>query len=147
MLINKLIQLFLVGSQFAGIIYFFISGKVFPQGAIVFGFYIIAVFIGLWAILSMNTHTLNVFPEVRKNATLTRKGPYQFIRHPMYTAVITLLSGMLLNDFSFTRLIVLCLVTLDLMLKIYVEEDILRAKYPLYNEYASKTKKLIPFIY
>jgi len=147
MLTNRYIQVMLVGGQFAGIIYFLISGNIFPDGVFISVIYIFAVLLGLSAIFSMNFRTINVFPEVRKNAELTKKGPYRLIRHPMYTAVIILPSGFLLNEFTVLRFVVYCFVILDLMIKINVEEKILSEKYPLYKNYISKTKKLIPYIY
>ncbi len=147
MLVNKRIQILLVVGQFAGLFYFLIFGKVIPGGALVTVIYILAILLGFSAIFSMNSQTISVFPEVRKNAELTQKGPYQLIRHPMYTAVIILLSGFLLNEFTVLRFVVYCFVILDLMIKIDVEEKILSEKYPLYKNYISKTKKLIPYIY
>ena len=147
MIKTKKLHILLVALQFGGIFYFFISGIVFPDNIFIFLIYLIAIFIGFWAVFSMNNQTINVLPDVRDNATLTKSGPYKLIRHPMYTSVLTMLLGLLLNDFSFTSLLIYSCMVFVLLYKISIEERILLAKFPDYKEYSTTTKKLIPFIY
>ena len=147
MIKTKKLHILLVALQFGGIFYFMLSGMVFPQNAFIFLIYFIAIFIGFWAIFSMNNQTINVLPDVRQKAVLTKSGPYKLIRHPMYTAVLGVLLGMLLNDFSILRSLVYICVIFVLLFKISVEEKMLYAKYPDYKDYSITTKKLIPFLY
>ncbi len=144
---TKKLHILLVALQFGGILYFFISGIVFPENILIFLIYLIAIIIGFWAVFSMNNQTINVLPDVHENAMLTKSGPYKWIRHPMYTAVLTMLLGLLLNDFSFQRLLIYGCVVLVLLFKISIEEKMLLAKFPDYKEYSTTTKRLIPFLY
>lgn len=144
---TKKLHILLVALQFGGIFYFFILGKVFPDNIFIFLIYCIAIFIGFWAIFSMNNQTINVLPDVRENAILIKSGPYKLIRHPMYTAVLTMLLGLLLNDFSNLSLLIYGCVVFVLLFKISVEEKMLLAKFSDYKEYSTTTKKLIPFLY
>ncbi|MBK6629033.1 MAG: isoprenylcysteine carboxylmethyltransferase family protein [Flavobacteriales bacterium] len=41
-----------------------------------------------WAMLAMGGRTFSVFPEPRPDARLTLRGPYRWVRHPMYLAVL-----------------------------------------------------------
>ncbi|MBK9276226.1 MAG: hypothetical protein IPM49_17025 [Flavobacteriales bacterium] len=41
-----------------------------------------------WAILAMGGSTFSVFPEPRPGARLIVDGPYRWVRHPMYLAVL-----------------------------------------------------------
>jgi protein-S-isoprenylcysteine O-methyltransferase Ste14 len=144
---TKGLHLLLVTLQFGGIFYFFISGVSFPKNWIVAIIELDAILLGLWAMISMNSKTISVLPDAREEASLTQKGPYKLIRHPMYTAVLELLLALLVNDFSWIRFVVLCLVLTVLLYKISIEEKILSSKYPDYPEYIKTTKKLIPFIF
>jgi protein-S-isoprenylcysteine O-methyltransferase Ste14 len=95
----------------------------------------------------MNKDTLTVMPELRKNASLVTTGPYRFVRHPMYTSVTLLLTGMLIDNFDWMRLLVLIMVLIVLILKINIEEKQLRMRFPAYESYQLKTKRFIPFIF
>jgi len=137
----------LVTIQFAGIIYFALSGKVYPQNNFVFVLETLSVVLGIWAILAMKLHTLTVLPSVKAGGQLCTSGPYRLIRHPMYTAVLLLLFALLLNNYSTTRLIVFLIVLVDLIVKMNVEEKILTAHYEGYKDYMIGTKRIIPFVY
>ena len=147
MIKTKKLHILLVALQFGGIFYFLLLGMIFPKNVFIFSIYFIAIFIGFWAFISMNIQTINVLPDVRDNATLIKSGPYKLIRHPMYTSVLTILLGLLLNDFSILSLLIYSCMVLVLLFKIIVEERMLLIKYPDYKEYSKTTKKLVPFIY
>ncbi len=108
---------------------------------------VFSIILGLWAIFSMRSGKLNVFPEVRTGAILITKGPYRWIRHPMYLAVILLGLSLLLNDFSWWRAGVWGILCMNLLLKIRHEEKILIVKIPEYSHYIQSTKRLIPFLF
>lgn len=118
-----------------------------PESAISKIMMILAVVNGLWAVMSMNRKTLTVLPELREHASLVTSGPYKYIRHPMYTSVLMLLTGMLLNEFNFIRLTVLIVVLIVLILKLRLEEKQLQNRFPGYKQYMLKTKRLVPFVY
>jgi protein-S-isoprenylcysteine O-methyltransferase Ste14 len=140
-------HLLLVTIQFGGMFYFLISGKIFPETLIATVLMLSAMLLVAWAILSMNSKTLTAMPGLRKEASLVVKGPYRFVRHPMYTAVILMLSGLLVNDFSLIRLLVLMAVLAVLLIKTEIEEYQLNERFPEYAEYQKRTKKLIPFLF
>ncbi len=138
---------FLVIIQFAGILYFALTGNVFPENSLVFLFELSSVVIGLWAIVSMKLHTLTILPSVKQGGRLCVSGPYRVIRHPMYTAVLLLLLGLLINNYSYIGLIVFLVVFVDLIVKMNVEEKILLAHYDEYKAYMLRTKRIVPFLY
>jgi protein-S-isoprenylcysteine O-methyltransferase Ste14 len=144
---SKIIHYTLVFVQFAGILYFALSGASFPQNALVLKLQAISVVLGFWAIIAMKLHTLSVLPSVKQGGQLCTSGPYHLLRHPMYTAVLLLLFALLLNDYSTIRLVVYLIVFIDLILKMNVEEKILLAHYTEYKNYMTKTKRIIPFLY
>lgn len=137
----------LVAIQFIGIFFFIFSGKVFPDNTYVLVIEAIATLIGVWAVLAMKLHTVTVLPSVKQGGQLCTSGPYNLIRHPMYTAVLLLLLALLLNDYSVLRLVVFLVVFVDLIIKMNVEEKILIAHYADYKDYKKRTKRIIPFLY
>jgi protein-S-isoprenylcysteine O-methyltransferase Ste14 len=105
------------------------------------------VALGLWAIISMRKSKLRVTPDVASGAILIKKGPYKYLRHPMYLAVLIVCLGLFLtNVYSMTILFYIFLIVI-LSLKIIYEERLLKIAFPNYKNYTKKTKKLIPFIF
>lgn len=102
--------------------------------------------IGLWAITTMNLR-VNIFPDVRENQKLFTSGPYRYIRHPMYTAVLLTTLAWSLHDLNFVSSALWLLLLIVLLLKLRYEEKLLSAKFKSYESYKTKTKKLIPLIF
>ncbi|TWT29800.1 hypothetical protein KOR42_54980 [Thalassoglobus neptunius] len=100
----------------------------------------------IWATISMGTKTLTVSPTPRQSASLKTTGAYRWMRHPMYSALLTASAGC---AFAPPRLsIITCWLGLlgVLMLKIKFEEKLLRKRFPEYTEYQAKTSMLIPLL-
>jgi len=110
-------------------------------------FLVDAIALGAWALLSMNMGTFSVLPEPSSNAQMTTAGPYRWIRHPMYTAVILLGLGSTLSHTSIYHSLVFLLLVAVLLLKIAREEALLLDRYPNYRTYKANSKALIPWVY
>lgn len=108
---------------------------------------IAAILLGIWAILIMRAGRLNIFPEILPGAQLIIKGPYRWIRHPMYLAVMLLALSLVLGHFTLLRMCVLFILVFNMLLKIHYEEKLLILKFTAYKEYIGNTRKLIPYIY
>lgn len=143
----KILQYALVFIQFAGIFLMIFTGENYPESNVSVILVAISVVLAFWAYLSMKKYTFSVMPAARVKAQLCTSGPYSLIRHPMYTAVLLFLTGLLINTFSYLRLIILLIVLVDLLVKISIEERILTEKYPEYLSYKMKTRKILPYIF
>jgi len=141
-------SLSLVLIQGLSIIYIFISGPVVIQNPVLIIFEIIALILGGWAVsIIIYKSKIHVTPEVPIGANLVTKGPYALIRHPMYTSLLLLTLVLIVNLFTWQRLIFWVILLLDLMIKLNYEEKILEKHFHGYRDYQKKTKKLIPRIY
>ncbi len=106
----------------------------------------IAIALGIWAIASMHFN-VSVLPDVRDRQELIVTGPYTYIRHPMYTAVLLAGQAWMQNNLSFVSAIMWLALLAVLLIKLDYEETQLLAKFKTYKKYKQKTKRLIPFIY
>jgi protein-S-isoprenylcysteine O-methyltransferase Ste14 len=78
---------------------------------------------------------------------LLRRGPYRFIRHPMYTGASLLLLVSVVGHLSVFTGAIGILIIMIIPWRIHLEEAQLKSTYPDYAGYASETKRLIPFVY
>jgi protein-S-isoprenylcysteine O-methyltransferase Ste14 len=101
--------------------------------------------LGLWAVAAMRLH-LSIFPDVRANQVLCTNGPYRFVRHPMYTAVLLATMAWVLPRPSALPAALWAALALVLWAKIRYEEQLLQAHFPSYAAYMKTTKRLLPFV-
>jgi protein-S-isoprenylcysteine O-methyltransferase Ste14 len=140
----------LVALQFA-----LIAALVAPWGAPVFGaaaaicgaVAIAAGFaVGLWALSENRPGNFNVRPEPRPGGRLVTTGPYRFVRHPMYAAVMLFAAGCAIGYGEPWRGALLVALAAVLHVKAGIEERLLAAAHPGYADYARRTPRLVPFL-
>lgn len=109
-----------------------------------FGF--IGGLLGLAGVLSLGTN-ITAVPHPKDDATMVQSGAYKFVRHPIYSGIITAGIGFaFVVNGTLTFLYVLILfIFFDI--KSRREEKWLAEKYSDYPAYQKRVKKLIPFIY
>ena len=103
-------------------------------------------FLGVWAIWTMKLRNLSVLPDIKSDSPLQTGGPYRWIRHPMYTALLLLMLALVFEEFSYWRGLMWVVLLVDLFLKLRYEEVLLLKNFPEYAEYQTRTHKLIPWI-
>jgi protein-S-isoprenylcysteine O-methyltransferase Ste14/rhodanese-related sulfurtransferase len=88
-----------------------------------------------------------VFAAPRRSGTLITTGIYSWVRHPMYTGVVTMFAGYILLWGSLLSVPLWLAFTLLYMIKSVKEESILAERFPEYVDYRKRTWKFLPFIY
>lgn len=112
------------------------------------GFLLVFAGMGLavWARIHLGKNwgmpmSLKVDPE------LVTSGPYQYIRHPIYSGILLAILGSAFADNAFW-LIVFIALGIYFIAGAQVEEKIMTAQFPgQYPEYKKRTKRLIPFVF
>ncbi|MGB2815692.1 MAG: isoprenylcysteine carboxylmethyltransferase family protein [Burkholderiaceae bacterium] len=106
-----------------------------------------AVVLGLWTLGYNRWGNFNIRPELRRGAKLVTGGPYRWIRHPMYASVLLAVGALVYADARLWRVALLVALLIVLMTKAAREEAYLRAAFSEYSAYASRTWRLVPFVY
>lgn len=84
---------------------------------------------------------------IKVDHKLIRSGPYNIVRHPMYTGILFGFIGSVIMSGGISALVALALVLTALLVKIGQEEKLLLEEFgPTYVQYKKKVKTLIPFI-
>ena len=136
-----------VGVQFACIIAFLVSGPWIARQAWFLTLELLGILLMTWALLTMRVTKVNVFPEVRAGSRLVTNGPYRWIRHPMYTALLLITLALLCESFSYWRGFWWILLSADLVAKLFAEERSLGEVFDDYEAYRSRTWRLVPWIF
>jgi protein-S-isoprenylcysteine O-methyltransferase Ste14 len=74
-------------------------------------------------------------------------GPFAYLRHPIYAAVIHFIWAGAMDNFSWPVLGWAETVTAGAFTRMHVEDHVLLKTYPDYRAYKKRVKKLIPFVY
>jgi protein-S-isoprenylcysteine O-methyltransferase Ste14 len=85
-----------------------------------------------------------VSPVPRSQAGLVETGLYAYVRHPIYSGVLLATAGIALVHGTAAALSVWLLLIGWFTLKSSYEEELLRAKFPTYADYARRTGRFIP---
>ncbi len=110
-------------------------------------FMLVGLALGIYAIQTIRLGNFNISPHVKPNGKLVASGPYRFVRHPMYTAILITCWPLVLGHFSYLRLAFVIGLTMVLVIKLHIEEEYLKKAFPAYLEYTRSSKKLIPFLW
>jgi protein-S-isoprenylcysteine O-methyltransferase Ste14 len=111
--------------------------------------------LGAWTLTANRPGNFNVRPEPKAQGHLVTSGPYRYVRHPMYLAVLVIAAGFAIGysdtghwrGVDAARAALWLALALVLHLKADVEERELRAKYPQYADYARRAKRIVPFVF
>jgi protein-S-isoprenylcysteine O-methyltransferase Ste14 len=86
-------------------------------------------------------------PSVQENHELVTSGPYRFVRHPIYTGIITALLGSALTG-GLVWILVFLAFTGMIAWRVGKEEEFMQETFPdQYPAYKKRTKAVIPFIW
>lgn len=106
-----------------------------------------SVLLVAWAIIAMRLSKLRISPVPAAESVLITNGPYKFIRHPMYTAIVLGAAGLLASYFSRIRLYMAVTLIIVLIIKLFWEEKMLAEKFSGYMVYKTRTWRLFPYIF
>ncbi len=122
-----------------------VTGNLFDASPVLIAIQLTAVGLSGWARRSFPRGSFRVI-ATPGGETLVRTGPYRFVRHPMYSAALLLVWSGILAHVSAWTVAVGVLATCVVVVRIVVEERLLRERYDDYGHYAQATKALIPFV-
>ncbi len=137
----------LVGLQFG------IAGVLVLHSDLNFNFasvmcFLVGAGLGGSAVLTMGIGNFNVVPDVKLNSRLVHQHlPYRLIRHPMYVSLSIICAGLVLQPFSWVKLLEFIALIIVLDRKARYEEYLLQQRFSEYSTYQQRSYRFIPYIY
>ncbi len=144
---SSLYPYFLATAQLVSLMYIAVSGPVLSDNTAGLLVESAGLFLTILAIYVVKIRNVNITPTVKQNSELVTSGPYRIIRHPMYIAQLIVVLPLVIDYFSWDRLIASLVLLVTLLVKIEYEEKQLMAHFSEYIDYKKKTFRLIPYIY
>ncbi len=140
-LISKFALLILL----AAVLTLILTGNLISESLLVIALQILAITLSIWARRSFQSNQFSIHAEPAEGKLIS-KGPYKFIRHPMYTAALLLIWVSIFGHLTTLTFFIGFIVTGVTAVRILTEEKYLRKHFTDYGEYMLHTKRLIPYI-
>ena len=100
-----------------------------------------------WTLLHNRLGNFNIRPLPKALGSLVTSGPYRWIRHPMYSAVLLGGAALALMAAPIPGWAVWACLACVLWVKSTFEERWMREQHPAYGAYAAQSKRFVPLIF
>jgi protein-S-isoprenylcysteine O-methyltransferase Ste14 len=140
-------------AQLAVFVLFALAPQIGPRWAAAQAFRVTGTVVALTGLAILGYSAANLgrsltpFPRPLPTAQLVTAGAYRFVRHPIYLGVLLAALGFALLTHSPLRLLLTLALAFFFDRKATIEEIWLLERYPEYQLYRSRVKKLVPWIY
>ncbi len=116
------------------------------ESLIPIGVQVLAFSMMVWARVTFGGRSFHAAANPTAGGVVT-SGPYRFVRHPIYAAVLYFTWAGVLSHLSIVNLALGICAVAGAGSRIAAEERLLLERYPEYTEYANRTKRIIPFLF
>ncbi len=107
---------------------------------------LLAFLLMVWARITFGRRSFHATADPTEGELVTT-GPYRFIRHPIYAAILLFIWAGAADHASFIAFLFTIGGTIGSLLRLLSEEKLLLIRYPEYAEYKARTKRIIPYVY
>lgn len=133
------------GLMVAGLLWLIVRGEIFAHGIAGIAVQAMAALLMLLARLTFGMRSFHASANPTEGGLVT-SGPYRWLRHPIYAAVLYFCWAAALDHRSAAACAAAILVTIGAAARMYAEERMLVGMYPDYPAYAARTARVIPFV-
>jgi protein-S-isoprenylcysteine O-methyltransferase Ste14 len=119
--------------------------SLFAHGPLFLALQVAAGALMLWARLTFGGRSFHAGADPTEGGLVTT-GPYRFVRHPIYAAILLFLWAGVAAHGTTLSVLAAIVATAALAVRAIAEEEMVFAVYPEYGEYARHTKRVIPYV-
>lgn len=143
---DKIYSKVLVFLQFVIILLLLLINDSFFNNSTSLFIFTLGLLFGIYTLYFNRIGNFNISPEIKENSKLIKNGAYKYIRHPMYSSVFLMMSGVILTKINVINILCFIALIIILYLKASKEEKLWSEKFEEYKQYKKHTKMFIPFI-
>ena len=122
-----------------------LTGNLFSRSPWAIAAQAVALGVNLWARRSFPDGAFRIEAAPAGRGTI-RRGPYAFVRHPMYASALLFIWAGILTHVKVWTVALGIADTVLIIARVVAEERLLRDGYADYKDYVRTTKALVPFI-
>ena len=108
---------------------------------------LLGLLIGLAALYKNRLGNFNIRPDIKESCVFVNDGIYRYIRHPMYSSVLTGMFGVLIIYANLYTAVLYLILFVNLLIKMFYEESLWHCWDERYKEYVKNTHRLVPYIF
>jgi protein-S-isoprenylcysteine O-methyltransferase Ste14 len=142
----KLLSVLGYALMVAGLIGLFMTDSLLSRSPVVIAVQALAVVLMAWARVTFGGRSFHAAANPTEGGLVT-SGPYRFIRHPIYTAVVVFSFAGAAAHLSLLAGGLALVVLAGALIRMLLEERLLVARYPEYADYAARTKRMVPWVF
>jgi len=121
-------------------------GVLFTPQPLAIALQVIAVALLIWARVTFGLRSFHAAANPTRGGLVT-KGPYRYIRLPIYAAACLFGWGAIIVHWSLVSVALGVLLFLGELARLLCEEQLVKQTYPEYFEYSKVTKRMIPYLF
>ncbi|HKO22048.1 MAG TPA: isoprenylcysteine carboxylmethyltransferase family protein [Candidatus Eisenbacteria bacterium] len=142
---TRQLSLVATGVLVVAVVFLLVSHLLFARGTFPIVLQAVAGALMLWARVTFGGRSFHAGADPTEGGLVTT-GPYRFIRHPIYAAILLFLWAGIASHGSIVGVLSGIVATGAIAVRIGTEESLVVESYPEYVEYARRTKRIIPFV-
>lgn len=122
-----------------------VTNSLVGHGPLSIGLQIAAILLMIWARVTFGMRSFHYVANPTAGGLVT-SGPYRFVRHPIYAAILLFVWTGVSANWSLGAAALGLVVTALLFLRMIFEEGLVGERYPEYADYARRTRRVIPYV-
>ncbi len=120
--------------------------RVAPVAWVAAALCIAGLLVALWARMIIGRNWSGMV-TLKEQHELVERGPYRFVRHPIYTGMLTMFFATALLQRHLAGFVGVLLMFASFWIKLGLEENLMLQQFPeRYAAYRQRTKRIIPFV-
>lgn len=144
--LSKIGSLLGFGIAVLGLLFLVLNNYVISKNPIIIIIQLFSFCLMIWARITFKSRSFNLTANPTEGGLVTN-GPYRWLRHPIYAAIVYFSWACLVAFPKTDVLVAVLFINIGLFTRMLLEEKELNKAYPEYAEYSKRAKRLIPFIF